>query len=65
MLGMVAGYALYRMTQRAAPNADETSTYAAVLPTASPVLVEVAQEVAIEMADDASDEEETAQHEGA
>ncbi|MEL6678017.1 MAG: MFS transporter [Pseudomonadota bacterium] len=61
MLGAVAIYALYRMTQRAAPTSDETSTYAAVLPTASPVLVEVAQEVAIEMADEASDEGEMPQ----
>ncbi|TCP42152.1 MFS transporter [Rhodovulum marinum] len=38
----------YRMTQRAAVPVDETASYAPVLPTASPVAVEVAQEVAIE-----------------
>ncbi|SIO08207.1 Predicted arabinose efflux permease, MFS family [Rhodovulum sp. ES.010] len=40
----------YRMTQRAAVPVDETASYAPVLPTASPVAVEVAQEVAIEAA---------------
>ena len=40
--GVIALYALYRMTQRAAAPADETESYIGVLPTASPVAVEAA-----------------------
>ncbi len=54
-----AGYGLFRMTQRAAPSADETGQYAAVALQSSPVLVEVAQEYAIEMADDEEDTPQT------
>ncbi len=43
-------YAIYRMTQRAAPSVEETASYAPILPQASPVAVEVAQEFAIDMA---------------
>ncbi len=53
---MVA-YAAYRMTQRAAPAVEDTDSYAAVAPGASPIVVEVAQEYAIETA---QDDEETA-----
>ena len=49
---MIAGYSLYRMTQRAATPVDETSVYVGVMPTASPVAVEAAQEWAIDQADD-------------
>ncbi|TCO69786.1 MFS transporter [Rhodovulum euryhalinum] len=42
----------FRMTQRAPVPVDETGTYSPVLPTASPVAVEVAQEVAIEAQQD-------------
>ncbi|WP_238371835.1 MFS transporter [Heliomarina baculiformis] len=38
----IAVYALYRMTQRAAPSVEETESYLGVLPTASPVAVEAA-----------------------
>jgi len=47
MLGLAA-YAVYRMTQRAAISSDDTGSYAAVIPSASPVLVELAQEIAYE-----------------
>ena len=47
----MAAYAAYRMTQRAAPTADETHSYAPVGQTSSLVAVELAQEVAIEMAE--------------
>ncbi len=50
LMGLTAVYGIYRMTQRPAPNVDETSYYAPVLPQASPVAVEVAQEVAIDRA---------------
>ena len=48
----MALYAAYRMTQRAAPSVEDTDTYAAVSPGASPVAVALAQEVAIEVAQD-------------
>ncbi|MBL3705325.1 MFS transporter [Sulfitobacter sp. BDSS02] len=38
----IAVYALYRMTQRAAPSVEETESYLGVLPTASPIAVEAA-----------------------
>jgi MFS family permease len=44
----VAGYAGYRMTQRAAPSVEEMGTVVPVWASASPVAVETAQEVAIE-----------------
>ncbi|MEM8787234.1 MAG: MFS transporter [Pseudomonadota bacterium] len=50
LFAAIALYALYRMTQRAAPTADETAAYQVVLPQSSPVAVEVAQEIAIDMA---------------
>lgn len=46
LYAMIALYALYRMSKR--PTPDETSSYAPVLPQASPVALEVAQGVAIE-----------------
>jgi MFS family permease len=49
----IAAYAAYRMTQRAAP--DQTDSYMAVAPSASPMAVEFAQEVAIETAQDAGE----------
>lgn len=49
MYAMVA-YALYRMTQRAAPAVRDTDRYMPVAPSASPMAVEFAQELAIESA---------------
>lgn len=46
LYALISAYALYRMSKRASPS--ETSPYAPVLPQASPVALEVAQEVAIE-----------------
>lgn len=46
----LAAYAAYRMTQRAATPVDETGSYSPVTPTASPVFVELAQEVFIDTA---------------
>ena len=50
LMFVLAGYAAYRMTQRAATPVDETGSYAPVTPSASPVAVELAQEVFIETA---------------
>ncbi|MCR9110513.1 MFS transporter [Marivita sp. XM-24bin2] len=47
----LTAYAVYRMTQRPAPSADETSAYQRMMPTASPVTVEIASEWAIETAE--------------
>lgn len=46
----LAAYAVYRMTQRAAMPSDETGSYMPVSPSASPVVVELAQEMFIETA---------------
>ncbi|SFQ04104.1 MFS transporter [Tranquillimonas alkanivorans] len=55
----VGAYAAFRMTQRAAPSVDETASYAPVLPTATPVAVEVAQEWAIDAAEEAASDQAT------
>ncbi|PTN03669.1 putative MFS family arabinose efflux permease [Rhodovulum imhoffii] len=47
----LAIYAAYRMTQRAAVPVTETASYTPITPTASPVAVDVAQEIAIEAAE--------------
>jgi len=48
---MIAGYSVYRMTQRASTPVEETAAYVGVLPTASPVVVEAAQEWAQEQSE--------------
>lgn len=50
LMAAIASYAFYRTFRRQAPSVDDTSSYAAVSASASPVVVEVAQELAIEMA---------------
>ena len=54
LLGSLTVYGFYRMTQRGISDVD-TSSYATVLPTASVVAVEIAQEVAIEAAEKAEE----------
>jgi len=51
----IAGYSAYRMTRRAATPVDETAAYVSVMPTASPVAVEAAQEWALDQVEDAED----------
>lgn len=53
--GAMALYAIYRMTQRETPPAEETETYLGVLPTASAVAVEAAGNWAAEQAEDETD----------
>ncbi len=60
LLFLMGGYAMYRMTQRAAIPVDETGTMSPLYPTASPVALEVAQEVAIEAAEAEQDAQDTA-----
>lgn len=50
LMGALTLYAAYRMTQRAAPSADETAVYAAIAPGSTQFAVEFAQEYAIEEA---------------
>ncbi|PIB24787.1 MFS transporter [Amylibacter kogurei] len=50
LMAMMSLYAMYRMTQRAAPSVEDTSVYTPISPSGSPVAVELAQEYAIEMA---------------
>ncbi len=60
LLAALSGYAAYRMTQRAAPDVEDTASYAPVSPAASPVAVGIAQEYAAETAE-AEVEDEAAQ----
>jgi len=60
LMFLTAAYAAYRMTQRAAPSSDETGTYAPISPSATPVMVEYAQEYAIEVGLEEEDGENTA-----
>lgn len=55
-LAALAGYALYRMTQRPAPSVSDTASYAPILPTATPVAANLAQEIAIDAAQEAEAE---------
>ncbi|MBC6438452.1 MAG: MFS transporter [Rhodobacteraceae bacterium] len=48
LMAGLAAYAAYRMTVRPAPATEDTGSYAPVLPSASPVAVEWAQEAFIE-----------------
>ncbi len=54
LLGSLTVYGFYRMTQRGISDVD-TSSYATVLPTASVVAVEIAQELAIEAVEEAEE----------
>jgi MFS family permease len=47
LFALIALYAAYRTTRRAAPAVETTSSYAPVMPQASAVALEVAQNVAI------------------
>ena len=51
LLGLLTVYGFYRMTQRGISDVD-TSSYATVVPTTSVVAVEIAQELAIEAAEE-------------
>ncbi|EAU47527.1 MFS transporter [Salipiger bermudensis] len=52
----IALYALYRMTQRPAIQVEDTDSYLTVLPTTSPVAVEVATSWAVEQAEASQDD---------
>ena len=48
LMAALAGYTLYRSTQRAAPTTEETGVFATVLPSTTAVAMEVASEVYFE-----------------
>ena len=52
LLLILGFYAAFRMTQRASVPVDETGIYAPVMPSATPVALEAAQEYAIEAAEE-------------
>jgi MFS family permease len=58
LMAAISLYALFRMTQRASPNVGDTSVYAPISPSATPVAMDLAQEYAIEVAEEAENEEE-------
>jgi hypothetical protein len=49
-MAIMGSYALYRMTQTSSTAVEDTSTYAPITPTSTPIAMELAQEYAIEMA---------------
>ncbi len=49
-MGLIAIYAMYRMTQRRAPGVDETGPWVPMSPTAAPVAADVAWELAAQEA---------------
>ena len=55
MLLGIASYAAYMMKRRPAADAESATAFVGVLPTASPVAVEIAQEWAIEQAEEAEE----------
>ena len=50
VMAIMGSYALYRMTQTSSTAVENTSTYAPITPTSTPIAMELAQEYAIEMA---------------
>ena len=56
LMFMLVGYAIYRMTQRAAPSVSETDSYTPVSFSSSPMAVEFAQDYAIETAKEAQND---------
>ena len=49
---LLSGYAGWRMTQRAPTSSDDTSRYAKVMPTSTPIALELAQEIYAERAEE-------------
>ncbi|MGB3314742.1 MAG: MFS transporter [Albidovulum sp.] len=54
LFALMAGYAAWRMTRRAAPTTEQTGSYMALSPTAGLVAVEAAAEMAAEAQDEAA-----------
>ena len=60
---VMAIYAAYRMTQRAAPSIEDTDSYSPLGATGSGLIAEVAQEYAIEVAQEQEENEHEHEHE--
>lgn len=60
LFGAIALYALFRMTQRAAPSVEDTAAYATLAPQVTTVAVDIAQDYAVELAggDEATNDED-------
>ncbi|GKY87938.1 MFS transporter [Sinisalibacter aestuarii] len=56
VLLILVGYGLWRMTRRPAVPVEDTHSYAAVLPSASPVVMDIAQELYAEAVEEAAEE---------
>ncbi len=56
VLSLLVGYGLWRSTQRAAVRVEDTQSYAPVLASASPVFMDMAQELYAEAVEDAAEE---------
>lgn len=61
LMAILSFYAVYRMTVRPAPSVEETSVYAPVSATSSPVAWEYAQEYAVQVAEEAQQAAEEAE----
>ena len=59
LFGFISVYAMFRMTQRAAPSVEDTGTYAVVTPQATAVAVDIAQEYAVEQSGGEEDTTDT------
>ena len=59
LMAFIALYAAIRMTVRPAPTPESTETYAPVLPTASPVVMEAVQEYYADAVEESAEAEET------
>ncbi len=57
LMTALIGYALYRMTQRAAPSVEDTGLYTPISPSSTTVAMEATQEVWIEDDEDNSEED--------
>jgi MFS family permease len=51
----VAGYGIWRSTRRPAPSVEDTASYSPVLPSASPVVLDIAQELYAEAVESGSE----------
>ena len=58
LMAFIALYAAYRMTVRPAPTVESTETYAPVLPSASPVVMEAVQEYYADAVEESAEAEE-------
>ncbi|MCT4608790.1 MAG: MFS transporter [Pelagimonas sp.] len=55
----ISAYGLFRMTQRPSPTVEDTIIYAPISPSSTPVALEVAQEYAIEVAEEEQAQEDS------